>query len=294
MKSIYELIEDIYDTVGRDNRWFNRALSEDFSRELGIRLKEVGEEERTKPTLRLSQMGPKCPRQLWYSIHHPELAEPIPPYVKIKFAYGHILEAYVLAMARAAGHEVVGEQDELIVDGVKGHRDCVIDGCIVDIKSCSSRMFQKFKEKTLWQDDPFGYLDQLDGYLVGSLGDPLVTVKDRGYILAIDKTLGHLALYEHRIREKAIRGTIESYREIVGRSSPPECTCKTVEDGVSGNRKLDVKASYNPFKHHCHPELRTFLYSEGPRFLTKVVRLPRRKDGSLITEIDKNGKIIYN
>src|SRR6266849_6159935 len=40
-------------------------------------------------------------------------------------------------MAKAAGHEVLGEQDELTLDGVVGHRDCVIDGCIVDVKTTS-------------------------------------------------------------------------------------------------------------------------------------------------------------
>lgn len=195
-------------------------------------------------------------------------------------------------MAKAAGHEVTGEQDELFVDGVKGHRDCVIDGCLVDVKSCSSLSFEKFRNKSLAENDTFGYLDQLDGYLVGSLDDDLVRVKDRAYIWAIDKQLGKMCLYEHRLRDSSIRSRISDYKRIIELPEPPRCTCETVPDGKSGNIKLGVKASYNAYKHFCFPKLRTFLYSSGPVYLTKVVRRPKRSDGSLITEIDKDGRIV--
>lgn len=224
--------------------------------------------------LRLSALGPKCPCALWYSINKPEVAEPLPPYARIKYLYGHIIEHTLIGLAKAAGHSVTGEQDELTVDGITGHRDCVIDGAIVDIKSSSSRGFQKFKDKTIGQSDDFGYLDQLDGYLLGSQSDPLVTVKDRAYLLAIDKTLGHVVLYEHRLRADSIRKRITHYKQIVTSSEPPTCTCGTVPDGKSGNVRLGTTASYSPFKHICFPRLRTFLYSSGPVYLTKVVRTP--------------------
>jgi len=233
-------------------------------------------------------MGPICPKALWYSIHHPEMAEDIPPWAKIKYAFGHILEALAICLAKAAGHEVTGEQDELVCDGIKGHRDCVIDGCIVDVKSCSSRSFAKFKDGSIVQDDSFGYLDQLDGYVVASADDPLVRVKDKGYILAIDKQLGRMFLYEHRIRPDRIRERIRSSKEIVASDQCPPCQCRTIEDGKAGNIRLDVKASYSAYKHCCFPNLRTFLYSDGPRYLTKVVRKPD------VTEIDKEGRIVYN
>lgn len=288
MKEIKTLVQDIYRVVGSETQWFDQALSQDFSRELGLRLVEATGPRNEVPRLRLSKMGPICPCHLWHSIHSPMDAEPLPPYARIKLTYGHILETFVISMARAAGHLVTGEQDELVVDGIKGHRDCVIDGCVVDIKSCSSRMFQKFKERTIATDDPFGYLDQLDGYLVGSLHDDLVQVKDRGYILAIDKTLGHLCLYEHRLREASIRNRIDEHKRIVLLPEPPACTCGTVPDGKSGNIKLDVKASYSPYKFSCHPKLRTFLYASGPVHLTKVVRKPD------VVEVDRHGKIVYN
>jgi hypothetical protein len=194
----------------------------------------------------------------------------------------------VLALAKAAGHDVRGEQDEIILDGIRGHRDCVIDGCIVDVKSSSSRSFIKFKDGSIKDNDSFGYLDQLDAYLLGSADDPLVTVKDKAYLLAIDKQLGHMVLYEHTLREQHIRNRISAYRAISERTDPPTCECGTVADGKSGNIKLDIKASYSAYKHCCFPRLRTFIYADGPRYLIKVVRKPD------VIEVDKFGKIVYN
>jgi hypothetical protein len=246
-------------------------------------------EEQRKVGLSLSQMGPRCPCALWHSVHKPEMAQPLPPWAAIKYSYGHILEALAIRLARVAGHEVTGEQDELVVDGIVGHRDCVIDGCVVDVKSANSISFRAIKEKKM-EEDAFlsGYLDQLDGYLLGSAEDPLVRVKDKGYILAIDKTLGHMVLYEHQIRPARIRDRIGAYKRIVAQDKPPPCECKDVEDGKSGNRRLDVRASYSPYKFCCRPNVRTFLYAEGPRYLTKVVRKPD------VPEIDRLGNIVYN
>jgi hypothetical protein len=198
----------------------------------------------------------------------------MPPWAEVKFAYGHILEALAITLAKAAGHEVTGEQDALTLEGVTGHRDCVIDGCIVDVKSASSRSFQKFKSGQLALDDPFGYLEQLDAYVVSSAADPLVTNKEQGYILAIDKTLGHMVLYEHTARPEHIVTRIRSSRRIVERTEPPRCECGTRPDGKSGNIQLDVRASYSQYKYCCFPSLRTFLYADGPRYLSEVVRVP--------------------
>ena len=293
--NIHNLIPDIYKLVGGPNGV--TTLPPDLSVDIADALKgSLGPQERRK--LRLSQMGPRCPCALWYSIHHPELAEQLPPYARIKYCYGHIIEHLVIGLAKAAGHEVTGEQDELVLEDIRGHRDCVIDGCTVDVKSAASRSFLKFRDKTIAEDDSFGYLDQLDGYAVAALDDPLVRVKDRAYLLAVDKQLGHLALYEHKVRHEAIINRIRSYKAIVLRSSHPACTCGTEADGESGNIKLDLQASYNAHKHSCAAQrgdtIRTFLYSDGPRYLTKVVRRPKRRDGTLIPEVDKYGKIIYN
>jgi len=149
LKSIHTLIPDIYELVKRKDGWFNEQLAQDFATSVARRVQEQYRERTTKPTLRLSKMGNRCPKALWHSIHTPELAEPLQPWANIKYTYGHVLEALVIVLSRAAGHQVEGEQDELVLDGIVGHRDCVIDGCSVDVKSASSLSFQKFKDKSL-------------------------------------------------------------------------------------------------------------------------------------------------
>lgn len=271
--NINTLIPDIQKLV-QTKGWFTDELAREFGDTVSKRIQSQFSQRHDTPTLRLSQMGPRCPKALWHSIHTPEAAEQLPAWAEIKYSLGHMVEALAIVLAKAAGHEVTGEQDELELDGIKGHRDCVIDGCIVDVKSTSSRGFIKFKNKAIGQDDTFGYLDQLDGYVVASSDDPLVRVKDRGYLLAIDKQLGHVVLYEHIIRPDNIRERIKYYKECVKQSSPPKCECRTVAEGKSGNIKLDTKASYSPYKHCCFPSLRTFIYSTGPMYLTTVKKVP--------------------
>ncbi len=273
MPNINTLIKDIYSLLEQRGGWFTDELAAQFSSKTVLALQENFVKS-PKGTLRLSGMGNKCDREVWYSVHKPELAEPIQPWAMNKFCYGHILEAWAITLAKAAGHQVEGEQDELWVDGICGHRDCVIDGCIVDVKSVTTFGLEDLKTKAIATNDMFGRLFQLDGYLVASTDDNLVTVKDRGYLLGIDKTLGHMVLYEHVKREAAIRERIQRYKEIAGQSSPPACTCGTEPEGRSGNIRLATRASYNPFKHQCFPGLRTFLYSKGPVYLTKVERVP--------------------
>lgn len=289
MPQIQTLIKDIYEVVQREG-WFTPARVADFGANVSASLNQT----QRVPGLRLSQMGEKCPCHLWHSVHTPELAEPFKPWTRNVFNYGHIIEAYAIELIKAAGHEVTGEQDELILDGVPGRRDCVIDGCITDIKSVNRYSFQTLKTGDV-ASDPFlrDYLDQLDGYTVASAEDPLVRVKDKAYIFAIDKQLGHLTLYEHRIREASIRDRIDKYQRIVQQLEAPACTCGTVSEGSSGNVKLDLKASYNTFKHCCFPKLRTFIYSGGPVYLTKVVKRPTYK-GVPLTEVDRHGNIVYN
>lgn len=287
-KSIKTLIPDIYRLLESGDEWFTDDVAARLSRDIATRLKTQLSKQEERRSLRLSAMGPKCPKALWASVHCPELRESLPAWATIKYSFGHVIECLAIELARAAGHEVTGEQNEVKVDGIVGHRDCVIDGCVVDVKSSSSRGFSKFKDGSIAQDDNFGYLDQLDGYLVGSAADPLVRTKDRGYLFVVDKQLGHLCLFEHKLREDRIRNRIAECKNIVSKEHPPQCECRSIEDGMSGNLKLDVKASYNPYKYFCRPSLRTFIYSNGPRYLTHVQRLPD------VPELDSRGKIVYH
>lgn len=288
MKSIYTLKEDV-DHVAEKEQWFTSEDAARYSTQLGHRVLERLTTSGERAGLRLSQMGEQCPHALWHSVHSPSLRETFPAHTRIKFHYGDVIEAMAIALAKAAGHEVTGEQDELELLGIKGHRDCVIDGCVVDVKSVNSFAFQRIKARQV-ESDVFlrSYLDQLDGYVVASLDDPLVRVKDRAYLWAWDKQLGHQVLYEHKIRPEKIISRIREHKEIVSRSTPPSCTCGTVADGKSGNIKLDLKASYSPWKYACFPHLRKFYYADGKDgkivHLVKVVREPNvpeiRKDGT--------------
>lgn len=285
--NINTLVKDCYDVLQTEG-WLTAARLGDFSVNLSAALNQT----QRLPGLRLSQMGEKCPCQLWHSVHTPELAEPFKPWTRNVFNYGHILEAYAVELIKAAGHEVTGEQDECILDGVPGRRDCIVDGCITDIKSVNSYGYQTLKSGDV-SEDPFlrDYLDQLDGYTVASAEDPLVRVKDKAYIFGINKQLGHLVLYEHRIRKESIMARIQLCREIVGLQSPPRCTCGTITE-ANGNIKLDLKASYNTYKFACFPNLRCFIYSGGPIYFVKVVKRPTYK-GVPLTEVDRLGNILY-
>lgn len=294
MKSIHTLVPDIYQVIKeKPEGWFSEEVSKRLSEAISGRLREALAEDQRRGSLRLSRLGPMCPHALWHSVHRPELAEQVPPWVQIKFCYGHILEQFVISLAKASGHHVCGEQDELTLNGIVGHRDCVIDGCTVDVKSASSLSFKKFKGSDFEASDMFGYLDQLDAYVLAAANDPLVTVKDKGYLLAIDKQLGHMVTYEHTARLQHIAARAEHYKAIVALASPPPCECRTEEVDTSGNRRLDIKASYSDFKWVCFPELRAFAYAHGPQYFSKVVKRPRNQIG-LIPELDKFGNIVYN
>ena len=296
MKSIQTLIPDIYALLKeKENGWFSTELSRLLSDDLAGRLRGQLGEKRSKPTLRMSGLGKRCPRALWYSIHRPECGEPLPPWAEIKFAFGAIIEGLTLTLCKAAGHSVEGEQDELTFEGVTGHRDCVIDGVTTDIKSASTLSFQKFKTVDYGPHDNFGYLDQLDSYVSAAHSDPLVLSKDRGCILAIDKQLGHMHLYEHHVtpeRRDNLKARIRLYKTIISLDHPPACECKTeIQD--NGNIKLHWTAGYNPYKWECFPHLRAFKYSGGLEFFSRVVKRPYNKYGPL-PELDRYGNTKYN
>lgn len=274
-KSINTLVADI-NGILREDKSFSKAgisgLADSLNKTFIERLGEKPDAKQDKPVLRMSNFGTKCDRKLWYTVNKPDAKEALLPHTRLKFLYGDIVESLVLSLAKEAGHKVEGEQDELILDGVVGHRDAIIDGLLVDVKSANSRSFQKFKAEHF--DDTFGYLDQLNLYLEASKDDPRLTIKKAGGLLAVDKELGHLHLrmvhkdtidWPTKIRERKL---------MVGSKEPPPRPYKDVPDGLSGNRRLGTMCAYCQFKSTCWPELRTFLYSDGPRFLSKVVKEP--------------------
>ena len=229
--------------------------------------------ERVEPTspLRFSSLG-KPNRQMWYEAHPIEgTKEEMSPQTYMKFLYGDLIEALLLFLAKEAGHTVEMEQAEVEVDGVKGHIDAIIDGVVVDVKSASPFGYQKFKTDSVLQDDPFGYVAQLSGYA------SVLTPGQGAAWLANDKVGGDICISplapvviaHHDPAER-----IAELKEVIAQPEPPELCHQPVPDGKSGNMKLPTPCSYCAHKFRCHPEVRTFIYSTGPRFLTTVARVP--------------------
>ncbi len=193
----------------------------------------------------------------------------------MKFLFGDILEELLLFLSREAGHDVQGEQDELTISGVKGHRDAVIDGVTTDTKSASSRSFDKFANHLTPDTDDFGYLTQLDSYREAGKEDSLVSDKTRAAFLVVDKTLGKIVLDIQDKRDTNYEREIVLTKRILSLPSPPPRAYDDVYDGKSGNKKLGTACSYCPFKFKCWENLEVYYYANGPRFMTVVAREPK-------------------
>jgi hypothetical protein len=278
MKKIDTLVQDIYDVVDKGAFEEDAEHIDQMAKEIGEQLKRrlIANKDEEHRGLRLSSIG-QCERKIWYQ-YKGYGGEKIGPATRIKFIFGDLLEALVICLSKMAGHEVRGEQDEVTVNGVLGHRDCVIDGHVVDIKSASKYGFQKFASGTVAEDDSFGYIDQLSAYVHGS--DDVD--KSSAYNLAIAKELGRLALFKLESKDmKDSEARVQYLKEVVTKDIPPNRPYELEPHNKKGNLKLGVSCSYCPFKAECYKDandgagLRTFLYSGRPVFLAKVVDEPR-------------------
>lgn len=275
---IETLVDDIY-TLMREGGDLSDETVQGFADSLSTIVRQRLDPEARKQEsrgLRMSNLGEHCDRKAWYGAHKPDAGEPLEPHVLLKFLLGDVWEAVLLFLARASGHEVVGEQDSMDLHGVPGHRDAVIDGVTVDVKSASTYSFKKFAQPGVLtkDEDSFFYLDQLGGYVEAGRKDPLVTDKIRGAFLVGDKTLGHICLDIKEFPENRDWKTkIKHKQQMLASDALPERGYPDVPDGKSGNMKLGTACSYCAFKHKCW-QPRTFLYSNGPRYLTKVARTP--------------------
>jgi len=278
MKSIHTLIEDINEVIKQKGGW-DKTVTEYFNALAGSTMERrftKTDEEYTK-TLRMSNIGTPCHRKLWYHLNSDTPATELSPSTLLKFAYGDIVEALLLSLAKAAGHKVEGEQDECYAYGIKGHRDAVIDGYTVDVKSASTIGFNKFKYNSLRADDPFGYIQQLTGYVHAGKDDPLVTNKSHGAFLVMDKQHGHICLdiYDLSPELALLERKVKEVKAFSALPIEPERGFKPVPEGKSGNMKLPAGCSYCDHKSECWPKARKFMYSTGPVWLTTVVKTPQ-------------------
>ena len=225
--------------------------------------------------LRLSNIG-RDDRYLW-NHYHSKAKQKYRPENLIKFMYGHLIEEMLLFLTKMSGHEVTHEQHPCTVGDIKGSMDCKIDGIVTDVKSTSTYGFKKFKDGSLAYDDDFGYVAQIKAY-AHSEGETKY-----GW-LAMDKQNGHLTylLYDEQDTQAPIYKTIaysiedrvKHINEVVQLKEPPKHCHEPIPDGKSGNLRLDTGCSYCHFKKVCWPGVRGFVYSNGPKFLVKVVNEP--------------------
>ena len=280
MKKLDTLVEDIYDKLSVLSDGESLNIDDKTIDAFGESMKEVlsqwaNPRPRDSGTLRMSNIG-KPMRQLWYDMRsESKTTERIKPSVFIKFLYGHLLEEVLLMLIKIAGHEVTDEQKEVSVSGIKGHMDCVINGEVVDIKTASGFAFKKFYNKTLAEDDIFGYLAQLAGY-EAAMGT------NKGGFLAMNKESGEIALYRPDSFDKPdIKKKIKTVKKLIKVDTPPELCYNPVPDGAAGNMQIARGCTWCRHKFECHADsnkgkgLRVFKYSNKYSYLTRVVKEPR-------------------
>ncbi len=276
-KEIRTLVEDMYNVIEGKGGW-DGTLGSIMGQGIALVANQrFSKRQEPRGYLSLSSIGTPCKRKLWYKINQTKDAEELQPNTLLKFFFGDMIEELALTLAIAAGHDVKGQQDRLNVHGIKGHRDAVIDGMTVDVKSASPFAFKKFKEGNLREDDPFGYISQLSSYVYAAKDDPLVTNKTAGAFLVIDKVNGHICLdvYDFEDELKIKEKEMLEAKEMVAGPIPQDRIPPIPQSKTSPNTKLAMSCSYCEFRKVCWPEARTFIYSTGPLHLVDVVNEPR-------------------
>jgi len=270
--NINTLIQDIQDRLKKPKKIKEEHLAlflDNLSDVLKVYLEKSRSER--KKALRMSSIG-KPDRRVWMEVNGPEREQELPADALMRFLYGSIIEELVLFLVREAGHLVTSEQKEVNVNGVTGHLDCKIDGEVVDVKSASNYGFKKFKNG-FDNDDEFGYIGQLSGYVQAE-------DKDTGFFLAMNKATGELALLEiDNFDIINAKGRIDTLRKTLNNKDgkPPPCA-EPVADGKSGNKQLARICRYCQFKFDCWPDVRLFKYSDGVKYLTTVEKEPKVKE----------------
>ena len=280
MKTLDTLIQDIYLSLEGLSTGEALNISEE---ELDLTLSRMKESilAWSKPRevdnsfrLRMSNIGRPL-RQLWYESQSSSDPHVVSGSTQIKFLYGHILEEIVLMLVRMAGHKVTSEQKEIDVDGIKGHMDCKINGEVVDVKTASKFSFNKFKDGSLVNNDPFGYLAQLSGYETAE-------ETNAGGFLVINKESGELCLFRPDDLEKPnVKEKIAKVKAAIAVDTPPDRCYAPIPEGKKGNMKLPSGCAYCPYKFECYSDandgegLRAFKYSNGPVYFTEVAVEPR-------------------
>lgn len=311
-RTIETLVEDVYNLIS------GRVAPIRGFREDGIRLgkslyqnileTKVFREESPRAYLRPSKIGLPI-RKLWFLLSDPGTNSDINSGIDseintdieiktesafkdsdfLKFLYGHMTESLLLSLVRMTGHVVEGIQREVCIyedkisgENISGSIDCIIDGYLVDIKTCSSNYFSKFSNRGIFKDDPFGYIGQISAYYYG-LKREGIPLKGAAF-LALNKESGALCLLP--IEEVDMVDPVSKILEVkeaLKDGSPPVNRCyNPVPQGDSGNLVLGSNCKYCPFKWECWKKdandgfgLIAYDYKRGPEYFVKVVKEPK-------------------
>ncbi len=289
MASIDTLVSDIYAFMQGDGRF--PPPTKDHFDQLGKAIADVcyarfiERHERAKQdpsfTLRMSNYGLPI-RKLQYEAKYPTNEKYDGPTL-LKFLVGDITEAILLFIAESTGHTVEHRQTTLEIDGIEGHPDALIDGVLVDVKSCSSRAFRdKFMDGSLFNgNDSFAYFPQIKSY------EEALKVSDSGF-LASNKETGELCfLRTPKHLQYAVKEKIADTKKALEPDAPlaPRCYPDVEED--NGNRTLGSDCGWCRFKTRCWSDanggrgLRAFKYSNGVKYFTNVYKTPKVQEINL-------------
>jgi CRISPR/Cas system-associated exonuclease Cas4 (RecB family) len=262
MKKIDTLVEDLESVIYGLGGWngnIGSILGDNIAKSANKRFSKPQE---PRGYLSLSSIGTPCKRKLWYKVNKPGTGEPLSANLLLRFFYGDMIEELILSMVTASGHSMQGSQDRLNVHGIRGHRDCVIDGMTVDVKSCSPFAFKKFKEGKLRESDAFGYISQLSSYV---------------YAGKVDKVSGEICLDVHDFTEdlKTKEQEMLAAKEMVAGDLPADRIQPVPASKASPNTKLDKSCQFCEYKKICWPNLRMFKYSYGTEYLVHVEKEPK-------------------
>ena len=281
------IVEDVYNLIDNGKQIDDKSIEE-----LGKKIAEtirnrLSQSDPTRKTLGMSSIG-KPLRKLWYDIKGNTGLEKPSPSMRLKFLFGDIIEDLLLWLVQESGHSVTDRQKEVVYKDIVGHIDSIIDGEVVDIKTASPKSYLKFANGTLANDDAFGYLAQITAYdnVVGK-GNPS--------FLVFNKVTGEICEYKPDpiFDMPNVDTIIDNAKEALQSDTPPEALCyESVPDGTSGNMRLAKGCEYCPYKDLCYPEIRKFKYSNGVRYLTKVVKEPRVEEIFDDKEIESSEDVV--
>ena len=238
-------------------------MSEEIIERLGERIKDTLRRqfnpEQRDFSIRMSSIGkPLCQQQMEKAGADRERMK---KELKMKFAYGDLTEALMMAIMEAAGVNIEGFQEKVSYQlgetNIKGTLDVIIDGKVYDIKSVSKFGFEfKFGHPDGFQkmvdDDAFGYVSQ--GYLYGEARD----LPFGGWI-AMCKETGKYAVLEvpangEPYKRKAIadaRKNADSLNHDVPFKRCFQPKMDTYYKKPTGEYCLEMTCSYCDFKKSC-------------------------------------------